>query len=260
VPPSKLLQQVRQQARLRHLSRRTEDAYARWVRRSVVFHGTRHPSELGSEEIRLFLTDLAMSRNVAASTQNQALAALLFLYRAVLGSKVEGLEEIVRARKPKRLPVVLTRDEARRVLREMTGAPRLVSGLLYGSGLRLLEALRLRVKDLDFEQRIVVVRDGKGRKDRVSVLPEQLGSPLRDHLRTVRVLHHADVQDGFGAVYLPDALERKYPSAARSWSWQYLFPARQRSLDPRSGVTRRHHLSERWSSGRSGRRSAAPAS
>jgi integron integrase len=241
---TKLLDQVRETVRLKHLSRRTEDAYVRWIRRYVLFHDKRHPSTLGAAEVRAFLSHLAVQENVAASTQNQALAALLFLYTHVLEQDLGHIADVVRAKKPKRLPVVLTREETRRVLGEMDGPCHLIASLLYGGGLRLLEALRLRTKDIDFERREVVVRDGKGQKDRVTVLPDQLAAPLTEHLRRTQDLHRRDLAEGFGEVYLPHALERKYPNAARSWGWQYVFPARTRSEDPRSGRIRRHHLSE----------------
>ncbi|MDP9349505.1 MAG: integron integrase [Gemmatimonadota bacterium] len=240
----KLLDQVRYAVRVRHYSRRTEDAYVRWVRRFVLFHGKRHPLEIGAQEVSAFLSHLASEENVAASTQNQALNALVFLYRCVLERPLPELGGVVRAKRPGRLPAVFTRDEVQSVLANLSGATALVAGLLYGSGLRLLEGLRLRVKDLDLEHGQLVVRDGKGRRDRVSVLPGRLAEPLRLHLRRVRVLHEDDLRDGYGAVYLPDALARKYPNAPRSWAWQYVFPARQRAPDPRSGEMQRHHLSE----------------
>jgi integron integrase len=240
----KLLDQVRHAVRVRHYSRRTEDAYVRWVRRFVLFHGKRHPSEIGAQEVSAFLSHLASEENVAASTQNQALNALVFLYRCVLERPPPELGGVVRAKRPGRLPTVFTRGEVQSVLANLSGATALAAGLLYGSGLRLLEGLRLRVKDLDLEHGQLVVRDGKGRRDRVSVLPGRLAEPLRLHLRRVRVLHEDDLRDGYGAVYLPDALARKYPNAPRSWAWQYIFPARQRAPDPRSGEVRRHHLSE----------------
>jgi integron integrase len=244
MPSSKLLEQIRERIRLRHYSRRTEEAYVAWARRFILFHSKRHPSELGREEVESFLSDLATRRRVAASTQNQALNALVFLYREVLGQPFPDLDELVRAKRPARLPVVLTREEIGLVLPLVTGTPGLVARLLYGSGLRLLEALRLRVKDLEFGRGELVVRDGKGAKDRVSVLPQTLVQPLRLHLRSVRLLHEQDLREGHGAVYLPFALASKYPSAAQAWAWQYVYPAPRRSLDPRSGVVRRHHLHE----------------
>jgi integron integrase len=245
VAAPKLLDQVRNAIRVRHYSIRTEEAYVGWVRRFVVFHGKRHPSELGAVEVSKFLTHLAVRGRVAASTQNQALNALVFLYRHVVEQPLpELLDDVARAKKPTRLPVVLTRDEVQRVLRELDGAHALVGQLLYGCGLRLLEALRLRVKDLEWSAHQVVVRDGKGAKDRVTMLPERVKEPLQGHLRRVRLTHNDDLAAGFGAVHLPEALGRKYPSAERSWGWQYVFPAPARALDPRAGVMRRHHLHE----------------
>jgi integron integrase len=199
---------------------------------------------MGAREIAAFLSHLAVDGNVAASTQNQALAALLFLYREVLAQEIGDLAGVVHAKKPARLPIVLTRGEVKLVLSNLTGTPSLVGRLLYGSGLRLLEALRLRVKDLDFEERALLVRAGKGAKDRVTMLPDQLVSPLREHLRGARTVHRRDLAAGFGTVYLPYALERKYPNAAVAWGWQWVFPASRLSTDPRSGVVRRHHLSD----------------
>lgn len=240
----KLLEQVSRAARLRHLSIRTEEAYRNWIRRYVRFHGTRHPTDLGPEEVRAFLSSLATEGKVSASTQNQALAALLFLYRSVLEQALPEISDVVRARRPKRLPVVWTRAEARQVLSRLRGTHALAAGLLYGSGLRLLECLRLRIKDLDFAEATLMVRDGKGQKDRVTMLPTTLAAPLQTQIRTVRKTYEADLARGLGCVYLPDALARKYPNAERSWGWQYLFPAPHPSTDPRSGEVRRHHLSE----------------
>ena len=239
----KLLERVRRAARMRHLSIRTEEAYVGWVYRFVRFHGTRHPAELGAREVRAFLSHLATERRVSASTQNQALAALTFLYRHVLGEELEPLGEVARARRPARLPVVLSRAEVRAVLLELRGAHWLVAGLLYGAGLRLLEALRLRVKDLDFDAGVLTVRRGKGAKDRVGILPGTMRAPLALHLRRVRRLHGRDLAAGHGDVLLPYALDRKYPSASREWGWQFVFPAARLSTDPRSGALRRHHLS-----------------
>lgn len=241
---SPFLEAVRGLIRVKHLSYRTEEAYINWIRRFILFHDKRHPQEMGADEVRAFLTHLAVDGNVAASTQNQAFAALLFLFRDFLGKPLDNLGDVVRAKKPKRLPDVLTKDEARRLLAFLRGEKWLVANLLYGAGLRLREALRLRVKDLDFEYRQITVRDGKGAKDRVTVLPDVVVESLTNHLGRVRLLHEEDVQLGFGEVYLPFALERKYPNAAREWIWQYIFPAAKRSHDPRSDKMRRHHLSE----------------
>jgi integron integrase len=241
--PPKLLDQARDAARLRHLSLRTEKAYLGWIRRYVRFHGTRHPRELGAEQVREFLSHLAIEGNVAASTQNQALSALLFLYRTVLDLPLPDLDGVERARKPARLPVVLSREEVRAVLAELHGMHALIANLLYGAGLRLLEALRLRVKDVDFDLHTLLVREGKGSKDRITLLPDALIPDLRAQLERVRATHERDLAAGHGAVYLPHALARKYPAAERAFEWQYVFPAARLSVDPRSGEVRRHHLS-----------------
>jgi integron integrase len=239
----KLLDRVRDALRLKHYSIRTEEAYVNWIKRYIYFHNVRHPAEMGASEVQAFLTHLAVKENVAASTQNQALSALLFLYRQVLNQDL-GPIDALRAKKPKRLPTVLTRDEVHRVFAHLSGVNLLMARLLYGSGLRLMECLRLRVKDLDFDYRTITVRDGKGEQDRVTILPESLIVPLQDHLRIVKRTHEEDLAKGYGAVYLPYALERKYPNANREWIWQYVFPAGRLSVDPRSGVVRRHHLHE----------------
>jgi integron integrase len=239
----KLFDHVRAVARMRHLSLRTEQAYSGWIRRYILFHRKRHPEEMGTEEIRQFLSHLAVDGNVSASTQNVALCALLFLYRDVLGIELPYVEGIQRAKRPARVPVVFTRAEAAAVLSHLSGTYRLIAGLLYGSGLRLMEALRLRVKDLDFGYMEILVRDGKGEKDRRTILPRPLVESLRQRLDRVRVLHEQDLREGFGDVYLPYALARKYPRVAREWAWQYIFPSSKLSVDPRSGVTRRHHAS-----------------
>ncbi len=240
---SPFLQSVRDLIRVKHLSFRTEEAYLGWIRRFILFHDKRHPKEMGADEVRAFLTHLAVEGKVAASTQNQAFAALLFLYREVLQTTLGNLENVVRAKKPKRLPNVMTKDEVQRLLAYMSGEQWLVANLLYGAGLRLMEALRLRVKDVDFEYRQIIVRDGKGAKDRVTVLPEKITGALREHLLRVRRLHEEDLRLGFGEVYLPFALDRKYPKAGKEWIWQYVFPAAKRSIDPRSDIERRHHIS-----------------
>lgn len=241
----KLLAQVRQQIRLRNYSIRTEAVYAEWVKRYIRFHRYRHPAEMGAAEIEAFLSHLAVGRNVSGSTQNQALAALLFLYKQVLGVNLPWLDDIVRAKKPKHLPVVLTRDEVARVLDELSGVQWLVANLLYGAGLRLLEALRLRVKDIDFARGELLVRDGKGQKDRVTMLPQRLILPLQEHLQKVAVLHRVDLAEGFGRANLPFALARKYPNAAAEWGWQFVFPSGNRSQDPRSQGIFRHHVHEK---------------
>ena len=240
----KLLDRVRERIRYKHYSIRTEESYVQWIRRFVIYHGKRHPSEMGAVEVEAFLTSLAVDGNVAASTQNQARSALLFLYKEVLGSELPWLNNVEQAKKPRRLPVVLTEDEVRSVLGQLDSVAWLAAALLYGAGLRLMECLRLRVQDVDFKRREILVRDGKGFKDRVTVLPAKAAAPLQQHLQTVRALHERDLAEGFGEVYLPYALERKYPNAAANWGWQYVFPSGKRSLDPRAGKMRRHHLDE----------------
>ncbi|WP_370374908.1 integron integrase [Candidatus Chloroploca sp. Khr17] len=242
--PPKLLDQVRAALRRKHYALRTEEAYVGWIRRFILFHGTRHPRELGATEVSAFLTHLAVESEVAASTQNQALSALLFLYREVLLQPLSEDLRITYAKRPTYLPTVLSREEARAVLATLSGKQHLMASLLYGSGLRLLECLRLRVKDLDFDQRQLIVRQGKGAKDRATLLPDQLHAALRTQITHVQSIHQRDVREGFGEVELPFALDRKLPNAARELGWQYLFPASQRSTDPRSGTIRRHHLDE----------------
>ncbi len=242
--PPKLLEQLRQRIRVLHYSIRTEQAYVDWARRFVLFHGKRHPREMGALEVTAFLTHLAVERKVSASTQNQAKAAILFLYKEVLQQDLPWLDEVVSARKARRLPVVLTQREVRELLLQLQGTQWLVASLLYGTGMRILEALRLRVKDVEFERRELIVREGKGNKDRVTVLPENLIAPLREQMERARVLHRKDLDAGLGAVWLPDALAVKYANAATAWGWQYVFPSSVRSVDPRSGVERRHHLLE----------------
>lgn len=241
-PGSRLLDRVRLEARRRRLSIRTEEAYADWVRRFVRFHGLRHPRELGADDVAAFLTHLAVERGVSASTQNQALAALLFLYRDVLFRELGPLPAAIRARRPKRLPMVLSRAEARRLIANVSGVERTVALVLYGGGLRLHEALRLRVEDLDFERHELTVRSGKGDRDRRTMLPATAAIELRAHLERVRQLHERDLEAGEGRVLLPHALERKLRGAEREWVWQWVFPAPRYSTDPRTGDTRRHHL------------------
>lgn len=241
-PPPRLLARVRSAVRTRHYSLRTEQAYVAWVRRYVRYHGLRHLSTLGAAHVAAFLGDLAERGRVSASTQNQALAALIFLYRHVLGDPLPLLDDVPRARRPERVPCVLTRDEVRAVLARLEGAPWVAALLLYGSGLRLLEALRLRVKDVDFGRGDLVVRGGKGGKDRVTVLAASARAPLARHLARARQLYAADQVDGPARVWLPGALERKAPSLAASWAWYWVFPGTRPSLDPRTGERRRHHL------------------
>ena len=238
----KLLDQVRQRCRVRHLAYQTEQVYVNWVRRFVLFHHVRHPLEMGAKEVGEFLTHLAVEGRVAASTQNQALSALLFLYREVLERDFGWLDDVVRAKKPKRLPVVFTPEEAMAIVEELEGQRWLMGMLLYGGGLRLMECLRLRVKDLDFDRLQVTVREGKGDKDRVTLLPEAALEPLRRHLEQVELGHERALSEGYAGVELPYALARKYPNLDREWGWQYVFPTPRPSQDPRSGKWRRHHL------------------
>lgn len=237
----KLLDQLREVLRLKHYSYRTEQSYVDWVRRFILFHNKRHPADMGAPEIRAFLAHLATEGNVSASTQNQALSALLFLYREVLHKEIDSVL-LPSAKRPQRLPTVLTRDEVFRLLNQMDGVHQRMAQLLYGSGLRLMECVRLRVQDIDFEYRTITVRDGKGEKDRIVPLPETVIPELRRQIERVRLLHQEDLAAGYGEVYLPYALAEKYPSAAREFIWQDLFPAPRRSIDPRSGKERRHHI------------------
>lgn len=241
---SPFLEQVRQSFRVRHYSIRTEQSYLMWIRHFIFFHGKRHPRDMGEREVAAFLNHLAVNRDVAANTQNQALNALVYLYREVLERPLQHIQGVTRAKKPQRIPLVLTRDEVARVLSHLEGKYWLIACLQYGSGLRLIESVRLRVMDLDFDRQAIYVRDGKGGKDRVVTLASELIDPLMRHLETVRTTHERDLAAGFGEVYLPHALERKYPNANREWKWQYVFPSGRRSIDPRSGRERRHHLDE----------------
>ena len=240
----KLLDQVRLALRARHYSIRTEQAYVSWVRDFILFHGKRHPRELREPDISAWLSHLASVRRVSASTQTQALSAVLFLYRDVPGLTLARVDGVERARTPRRLPVVFIRQEALCVLAHLTGTHLLMAELLYGAGLRLMECVRLRVKDLDFARNQIMVRDGKGGKDRVTMLPGKVRGPLAAHLERVRSLHEQDLGRGCGRVYLPHALARKYPSAASEWGWQWVFPASKLSRDPRTGEVRRHHSDE----------------
>lgn len=240
----KLLDQVRDRMRRLGMARRSEEAYTGWIRRYILSNGKRHPADMGAAEIERFLTSLAVQGQVAASTQNQALSALLFLYRQVLGVELPWLDGIQRAKRPQRLPVVLTRSETTTLLGELVGVHWLMGSLLYGTGMRLMECMRLRVKDIDFERAEIVVRQGKGAKDRHTMLPRALVEPLQAQLGEASRIHQRDRDAGFGRVWLPDALARKYPHAAMDWGWQYVFPASVRSTDPRDSVERRHHLDE----------------
>ena len=240
----RLMDQVRGRLRLKHYSLRTEQAYTAWIRRFILANGRRHPRELGGPEVERFLTALAVDGQVAAGTQNQALSALLFLYREVLGVVLPWMDGVVRAKRPRRLPSVLSRDEVQRLLAGMDGRPWLIASLLYGSGMRLMECLRLRVKDLDFDRLEITVRDGKGGKDRRTMLPRALAEPLQREVQRAHRIHQADLGAGFGATRLPHALARKYPRAAREFGWQFVFASVQRSCDPLDSVERRHHFDD----------------
>jgi integron integrase len=241
---SKLLDQVRHLIRLKHYSIRTEQAYVHWIKNFILFHNKRHPSDMAETEVTAFLSYLAVNKHVASSTQNQALSAILFLYADVLKKPLGQLDHIQRAKRQSRLPVVFTRDEVQAVLKQLDGSPWLMASLLYGAGLRLMECVRLRIKDLDYGLNQIIVRDGKGGKDRVTILPASVVAPMQRHLARVKAWHDRDLQEGFGQVYLPHALAQKYRNANRQWCWQYLFPACKRSVDPRSGSVQRHHIDE----------------
>lgn len=241
---SPLLELVRSVIREKHYSIRTEKSYIDWIKRYIIFHNKRHPAAMSGKEINRFLAHLALKENASASTQNQALCAIIFLYKNVLKQDPGDLGELVWAKKPKKIPVVLSRDEIKRMLPHLSGTNLIMANLLYGSGLRLMECLRLRIKDIDFEYSQLVVRDGKGQKDRVTTLPEIIRQPLKAHLEKVKELHEKDIKNGYGKVYLPFALEKKYPNANMEWAWQYVFPASQLSRDPRTGIIRRHHIDE----------------
>ena len=240
----KLLDQVRYALRAKHYALRTEETYINWIKRFILFHNKRHPKEMNTPEIEQFLTYLAVEKNVAAATQNQALSALLFLFHHVLEQPLSHPVDAVRAKTPHYLPVVLSQQEVARLFIHLSDVHHLMAKLLYGSGLRLMECVRLRVKDIDFDQHQIIVRGGKGHKDRDTLLPNSLLTPLRHQLRTAKALHNNDLERGYGRVYLPHALDKKYPNASREWGWQYVFPAHKLSNDPRTGITRRHHLNQ----------------
>jgi len=241
--PKRLLDRVRSEIRVRHYSIRTEEAYTSWIRRYLQFHH-RHPRDLDGEDLNRYLTHLAEDGRVAVSTQRQALSAILFLYRHVLKTDLEWMDEVVRVRQPRRLPTVLSREEVTTILSRLEDTTQLVVLLLYGTGMRILECLRLRIQDIDFDLGHITIRNPKGGRDRVTMLPDSTRERLQDHLIDVRTLHEMDLAEGFGNVYLPHALARKYPHADREWKWQYVFPASKRGVDPRSGIVRRHHLHE----------------
>lgn len=243
-PTPRLLDEVRRHLRVKHYSLRTEATYIGWIRRFILANGKRHPRDMGAAEVEQFLSQLAVKGQVAASTQNQALSALLFLYRVVLGIELPWMDNVVRAKRTQHVPTVLSRDEMNRLLATMEGRPWLLTSLLYGTGMRLMECLRLRVKDVDFSRNEIAVRDGKGGKDRRTVLPRSLVEPLLREIERARTLHAADLADGYGEARLPHALARKYPRAARDFGWQYVFPSVQRSRDPIDGIERRHHFDD----------------
>jgi integron integrase len=243
--PKKLLDQLRDTLRVKRYSPRTEETYVLWVKNFILYHNKRHPQELGAPQIGQFLTYLATERSVSASTQNQAFSAILFLYRHVLNISLDEIAlAAFRPQRAKTVPTVLSKEEVKRLIANLAGTPKLIAQVMYGGGLRLMEAMRLRVKDIDFDNRQIIVRDGKGENDRFTILPDVLIQPLQFHLQQIKFMHKKDLQDGFGSVYLPMALEHKYAAASREWIWQYLFPASDLSQDPRTGIVRRHHLNE----------------
>lgn len=240
-PSIKLLDLVRQRIRLKGYSIRTEKSYTQWIRRFIIFHNKRHPKLMGKREIEAFLSHLVINRNVSPSTQNQAFNALIFLYKQVLEQDLPDEISAIRSKRPVRIPTVMTRDETRKVISALRGTHKLMAEVMYGCGLRVIECVRLRVKDVDFGMNQIVVRDGKGKKDRITILPQKIKEAMQKHLIQVQRLHQKDLREGFGKVFLPYALAVKYPNAATSWGWQYVFPAKSFSTDPRSGVVRRHH-------------------
>jgi integron integrase len=240
----RLLDRLRDRIRLKHYSIRTEKAYLDWNRRFILFHNKKHPRTMGTQEVEQFLTYLAVNGRVASSTQNQALSAILFMYKEVLKIELPWLSDVTRAKRPEKIPLVFSKNEIQKLLANLDGTYWIMAHLLYGAGLRLMEYLRLRVKDVDFGMNQLTVRDGKGKKDRVTMLPEIVKLHLQQHLGKVKIIHKQDLSEGYGEVYLPYALERKYPRANKEWGWQYVFPSRKRSLDPRSNKNRRHHVGE----------------
>jgi len=243
-PARYLIRQMEMALQARHYSTNTQDAYLRWLRRFLEFHDMRHPAEMGKDEINAYLSHLAIEREVSASTQNQALSAILFLYRYVLQREVGDLGDLIRAKRGTHLPIFLSREEVKQLLEHMDGETKLIASLLYGSGMRLMECLQLRVQDVDLRTRQITIRDGKGSKDRLTMLPEKLCRPLEEHLRNTRAIHQKDLKDGFGSVLLPYALSRKYPNASKQWGWQWIFPQKRRWRDAKNGWEGRHHLDE----------------
>jgi len=244
VQKPKLLDRLSEALRSRHYSRRTEQSYCHWVKRFIYFHNIRNPAEMAEPEINAFLTHLAVKEKVSASTQNQALSALLFLYRHVLGREIGDLGELIRARKSRHIPVVMTREEVKAVLANLAGDKWLMASLMYGCGMRLMECLRLRIQDIDFARNEILIRDGKGAKDRITMLPESLKTPLQDHLKKVKGVHERDLADGWGCVQMPTALDRKYPNAPKDWRWQWVFPQGNRWINSQTREQGRHHVDE----------------
>jgi len=242
--PPKLLEQVKQSLRTKHYSYRTEKSYISWIKQFVLFHGKRHPKDMGEKEISEFLTHLAVKRRVSSSTQNQALCAIVFLYKHVLKKELGDFGDLIWAKKPTSIPVVLTKKEVKSILSELHGKPYLIGHLLYGSGLRLIEVLRLRVHNIDFDYNQITVIEGKGAKSRITMLPETIKTPLKLYLQKIKKIHEKDLKNGYGSVEMPYALNNKYPNADKEWKWQYVFPASRISTDPRTGIRRRHHLDE----------------
>lgn len=244
MPKPKLLDMVRNQIRLRHYSIRTEEAYVSWIKKFIFFHNKKHPKNMGEPEVERFLSHLAVKRKVSASTQNQALSALLFLYKNVLKKELKFIKNTVSAKRYRHIPVVFSREEIEKIFYYLKATNWLIANLLYGSGLRLMESLRLRIQDIDFDYNQIIVRSGKGEKDRKTMLPLSLKSPLKTQLEKVKIIHTEDIRDGFGEVFLPYALSKKYPNASKELGWQWVFPSSRRSIDPRTGIERRHHINE----------------
>jgi integron integrase len=240
----KVLDQLRELIRTKHLSIRTEKTYVQWAKRFILYHNKTHPHKMGAHEINQFLTFLAVKKNVAAATQNQALNAIVFMYKHLIGKDVRNIGDYIRAKRSQKIPVVLSKDEVQLLFNHLSGVYKLIAGILYGSGLRIMECMRLRIKDIDFKYKCITVRDGKGQKDRVTILPELITHRLKLQIEKSKIIHRQDLNDGHGTVYLPFAIERKYRNAGKDWRWQFVFPAPNLSTDPRTGIKRRHHLSE----------------
>jgi integron integrase len=242
--PKRLLDQLRELIRTKHLSIRTEKTYVQWAKRFILYHNKTHPAKMGPAEINQYLTFLAVKKNVAAATQNQALNAIVFMYKHLIGKDIRQIGDYIRAKRSQKMPVVLSKDEANLLFKRLSGVYKLIAGLLYGSGLRIMECMRLRIKDIDFKYKSITVRDGKGRKDRITILPDIITHRLKLQIEKAKIIHSQDLNDGHGTIYLPFAIERKYKNAGKDWRWQFVFPAPNLSTDPRTGIKRRHHLSE----------------